>query len=98
MDNNSIRRFLFQCFFKSNDSTIHSHVIAYMKAYNFAAVSIRYQVQVSKTFFRYRDVSNIGHPKFMRMKWRKTLYQVGIAVKEMFAVSGMHTSFALSYK
>lgn len=69
-----------------------------MKAHNFAAVGIGNQVQVNKPFFRYRDVSNIGHPKFMCMQWCKTLYQVGIAEKEMFAVGGVHASFSPAYE
>lgn len=83
-------------FFQRNNGTVHSHVITYMKAYNFSGVSIRDQVQVSKTFFCYGYVSNISHPEFMRMQWRKTFYQVRITVKEMFAVGSMHTSFSFA--
>ncbi len=34
----------------------------------------------------------------MRMQWRETLYQVGIAVKEVFGVGSMHTSFFSSHQ
>jgi hypothetical protein len=34
----------------------------------------------------------------MRMQGRKTLYQVGIAVKEVFAVGGIYTSFSFANK
>ena len=98
VDNDSISGFLLQCFFKSNDGTVHPHVITDMKACDFAAVSIGYQVQVSKTFLLYRYVSNISHPKLMSMQWCKTLYQVGIAEKEMFAVGGVHTCFSPAYQ
>jgi hypothetical protein len=31
-------------------------------------------------------------------QWRKTLYQIGIAIKVMFAVGGMNTAFCFSYQ
>jgi hypothetical protein len=32
------------------------------------------------------------------MHWRKILYQIGIAVKEMLGIGGVYTSFFSSYQ
>ena len=34
----------------------------------------------------------------MGMHWLEIMHQVGIAVKEMFGVGGVHTSFFISYQ
>ena len=68
-----------------------------MKADNLSRVSIGDEIQVSKTFIE-RNVGDIGYPKFMGMQWREILYQVGIAIKEMFGVGSKGAAVTLTHQ
>lgn len=68
-----------------------------MEANNLSAIRIGDQVQIGKPLFQWY-ISNIGHPELMRMQWREILYQVGIAVIEVFAVCRVGVSFCFADK
>ena len=97
MNNDSICRFLIKSFLKRNNRTTYPHIITDMEANNLSAICIGDQIQIGKSLFQ-RYVSNIGHPELMWMQWREILYQVGIAVIEVFTVGGVNTSFCFAYK
>src|ERR1700741_1407703 len=97
MNNDSISRFLIKRFLQCYHSTAYPHIIADMEANNLSAISISDQIQISESLLQWY-ISNIGHPKFMWMQWRETLYQVGIAVVKVFTVGCVSISFCFANK
>jgi len=66
-----------------------------MKANDLSAISIGDEKEIGKAVF-YRNVSNVSYPEFMGVQRRKSLYQIGVAVKEVFGVGGGNVSFSVT--
>lgn len=54
-------------------------------------------MQVGKASFE-GYISNVSHPWLMRIEGRKTLGQIGIAVKEVLGVGSVNTAVSFPYQ